>query len=81
MKLATKPTATSAFTSLEFDYVRANQWATETIVTWLKSKPSDLIEKELPSSFPGIRGTLGHHVGFHDAPMTDFSFYLFRIKQ
>ena len=25
--------------------------------------------------------TMGHHVGFHDAPMTDFSFYLLMIKQ
>lgn len=24
--------------------------------------------------------TIGHHVGFHDAPMTDFSFYLLRVK-
>jgi uncharacterized damage-inducible protein DinB len=25
--------------------------------------------------------TIGHHVGFHDAPMTDFSFYLMMIKK
>lgn len=177
MKLTTQLTATSPITSLVFDYVRANQWAIETIVTWLKDKPADAIEKEVSSSFPGIRGTLvhiwdterfwlsvitqqpappsfrftgfdgsleevfegiqstskeltefitslteeelcaavhfdtpwaqgtqtryefiqhcinhssyhrgqlvtiGHHVGFHDAPMTDFSFYLLMIKQ
>jgi len=170
-------TTTSPFTSLVHDYVSANQWAIETLLTWLKTKPADLIEKELASSFPGIRGTLvhiwdterfwisvikqqpappsfrmsgfhgtleevfegiqqtsgelaayvlslgeeelcesielntpwvqgiktryefiqhcinhssyhrgqavtlGHHVGFHDAPMTDFSFYLFAVKQ
>lgn len=178
MKLATQPTTTtSALGSLINDYVLANQWAVETIVNWLQSKPADAIEKEIPSSFAGIRGTLvhiwdterfwlsvikqvpapvsfrmtgfegtldevyagiqetskefaafvtslsdeqlletvtldtpwvqgtkaryefiqhcinhssyhrgqavtlGHHVGFHDAPMTDFSFYLFNVKQ
>jgi uncharacterized damage-inducible protein DinB len=179
MKPATKKTttATSHIASLIYDYVRADQWAIETIVTWLKTKPVGLLEKEIASSFPGIRGTLvhiwdterywlsvikkepapqsfrfagfdgtleqvfegiqstskelaefvtnlteeelceaiyldtpwvqgtkaryefiqhcinhssyhrgqlitvGHHVGFHDAPMTDFSFYLFMIKQ
>ena len=179
MKIATKPTANTqtVLTSLIGDYALANQWATETIVSWLKSKPSDLLEKEIASSFPGIKGTLvhiwdterfwlatikgepapesfrmngfngtleevfegaqktskelagyvtslteeelcemvvldtpwvqgtkkryefiqhcinhssyhrgqavtlGHHVGFHDAPMTDFSFYLFVVKQ
>jgi len=60
MKLATKPTATSPITSLIFDYVCANQWAIETIVAWLKTKPADAIEKEILSSFPGIRGTLVH---------------------
>lgn len=170
------PTATSPIVSLVTDYVNANKWAIETIVEWLTTKPADLIEKEIASSFPGIRGTLvhiwdterfwlsvitkqpappsfrfagfdgtlaevfegiqatsrqladyvnslgeeelcenillempwftgnqtryeyiqhcinhssyhrgqlvtlGHHVGFHDAPMTDFSFYLIRIK-
>lgn len=177
MKIAIKPTATSPISSLVFDYVRANQWAIETIVTWLKSKPAAALEEEIASSFPGIRGTLvhiwdterfwlsvirqqpappsfrfagfdgtleevfegiqatskeltdfvtslsddqlcetvvletpwaqgtktrfefiqhcinhssyhrgqvvtlGHHAGFHDAPMTDFSFYLLMIKQ
>lgn len=179
MKLSTKPVVNtqSVITSLIGDYVLANQWAIETIITWLRTKPVDAIEKEIPSSFPGIRETLvhiwdterfwlsvikqeaapesfrmngfhgtleeafqgaqktskefvdyvtnlseeelceivsldtpwvqgsksryefiqhcmnhssyhrgqlvtiGHHVGFHDAPMTDFSFYLFVVKQ
>ena len=177
MKLATKPTATSPIISLVYDYVLANKWAIETIITWLRTKPADAIEQEIASSFPGIRGTLvhiwdterfwlsvikqqpapesfrrtgfhgtleevfkgiqatskeladfvtnlseeelcgtvsfytpwaegsktrfefiqhcvnhssyhrgqlvtvGHHVGFHDAPMTDFSFYLLMVKQ
>ncbi len=179
MKISTKPTANtqSLLTSLIGDYALANEWAMETIITWLKTKPADLLEKEIPSSFAGIKGTLvhiwdterfwlsvikrepapesfrmngfhgtleevfegakktskelsnfvtslteeelaeavtldtpwvqgsktryefiqhcinhssyhrgqavtlGHHVGFHDAPMTDFSFYLFVVKQ
>lgn len=179
MKIATKASVNTqtVLTSLIGDYARANQWAIETIVSWLKTKPAELLEEELASSFPGIRGTLvhiwdterfwlsvikrepapesyrmtgfhgtldevfegaqktskelatfitslseeelcemvtldtpwvqgtktryefiqhcinhssyhrgqavtlGHHVGFHDAPMTDFSFYLFVVKQ
>lgn len=179
MKLTTKPSANTqtVLTSLIGDYALANQWAIETIVSWLKTKPADLIGKAIPSSFEGIRGTLvhiwdterfwlsvikreaapesfrfngfhgtleevfegaqqtskeladyitslseeelcemvtldtpwvqgtktryefiqhcinhssyhrgqavtlGHHVGFHDAPMTDFSFYLFVVKR
>lgn len=179
MKISTRSTANtqSLLTSLVGDYTLANQWAMETIITWLRTKPTALIEKEIASSFPGIRGTLvhiwdterfwlsvikqqpapesyrmtgfpgtleevfegakatskalsdfvtslseeelseviyldtpwvqgsktryefiqhcinhssyhrgqlvtlGHHAGFHDAPMTDFSFYLFVVKQ
>lgn len=176
MKVATETnTNTTLLVTLMNDYAQANKWAVDTLVDWLKTKPADLVEKELPSSFPGIRGTLvhiwdterfwlaivkrdplpesyrftgfpgtleevydgirqtsaefaeyvaslgeedldetiefnmpwvqgekkryqflqhafnhssyhrgqavtlGHHVGFHDAPMTDFSFYLFRF--
>jgi uncharacterized damage-inducible protein DinB len=178
MKLATQAvTATSVIGSLINDYVLANKWAAETIVTWLKTKPGEKLEEKIASSFPGIRETLvhiwdterfwlsvikqetappsfrmtgfdgtleqvfegiqqtskefaafvttlseeelcsivsfdtpwaqgsktryefiqhcmnhssyhrgqvvtmGHHVGFHDAPMTDFSFYLLIVKQ
>jgi uncharacterized damage-inducible protein DinB len=176
MKILTETPTTTALTSLVNDYVMANKWATETIVEWLKNKPADLLEKEIASSFQGIREslvhiwdterfwlsvikqeaapvsfrmtgfegtledvfngiretsrqfveyvtnlsddelckivqldtpwvagakyryefvhhamnhssyhrgqvvTIGHHVGFHDAPMTDFSFYLFNVK-
>lgn len=177
MKIVTETTtATSAITSLMNDYVLANKWAIETIVTWLRTKPAGALEQEIASSFPGIREslvhiwdterfwlsvirqqpapvsfrmtgfvgtleevldgivetsrdfaefvtdlseeelceivyfdtpwakgaktryefiqhcmnhssyhrgqviTIGHHVGFHDAPMTDFSFYLLMVK-
>ena len=178
MKLVSNSTkAASAISSLVNNYVLANQWAVETIVTWLRTKPTESIEREIASSFPGVRETLihiwdterfwlsvikqqpapesfrmngfngtledvfqgaqktskelseyvvnlseeelcedvslytpwvegtkkryefiqhcinhssyhrgqlvtiGHHVGFHDAPMTDFSFYLLVVKQ
>lgn len=45
---------------LAHNYVQADYWANETIVDWLTSKPSELIEKEIASSFPGIRETLVH---------------------
>jgi uncharacterized damage-inducible protein DinB len=53
-------TAVSPITSLINEYALANQWAIETIVSWLKTKPSDAVEKEIASSFPGVRGTLVH---------------------
>lgn len=50
----------SLLSQLAHNYVRANYWANETIVEWLKGKPADLLEKEIASSFPGIRETLIH---------------------
>jgi len=42
------------------NYAAYNLWANETLVAWLKSKPKELLEKEVPSSFPGIVKTLNH---------------------
>jgi uncharacterized damage-inducible protein DinB len=42
------------------DYVVYNSWANQKLVAWLKTKPADLIEWEVPSSFPSIRLTLLH---------------------
>jgi len=50
----------SVLTQLAHGYVQANYWANETIVDWVASKPSHLVEKEIASSFPGIRETLAH---------------------
>jgi uncharacterized damage-inducible protein DinB len=41
-------------------YTGYNAWVTQTLVNWLKTKPSDLLEKEIASSFPGIKNTLLH---------------------
>jgi uncharacterized damage-inducible protein DinB len=50
----------SYLTRLSENYVKANHWANQTLVAWLKTKPADLLEKEVASSFPGIRETLVH---------------------
>src|SRR5690242_17489676 len=50
----------SLVTQLAHNYVQANYWANETIVDWLSGKPADLLEKEVASSFAGIRETLVH---------------------
>ncbi|GAB3931088.1 DinB family protein [Larkinella terrae] len=37
-----------------------NQWANQKLVEWLKTKPVDLMEKTVPSSFPSLKETLVH---------------------
>ncbi|RRB04763.1 DinB family protein [Larkinella rosea] len=37
-----------------------NQWANQTLVEWLKTKPVELMEKTVPSSFPSLKETLVH---------------------
>lgn len=46
--------------SLLKDYTRYNLWANEKMVQWLQEKASDLMEKEVVSSFPSLRATLLH---------------------
>jgi uncharacterized damage-inducible protein DinB len=42
------------------NYVNYNLWANTTLVNWLRTKPADLLEKVVPSSFPSVRLTLLH---------------------
>ncbi len=42
------------------NYVSANHWANKRIIEWLKPQPEELLEKEIPSSFPSIKKTLVH---------------------
>ncbi|HEY9046947.1 MAG TPA: DinB family protein [Ohtaekwangia sp.] len=37
-----------------------NAWANETFVNWLRTKPAELMEREVASSFPSIKGTMVH---------------------
>lgn len=42
------------------DYGQYNAWANHNILNWLYAKPLELLEKEVPSSFPSLRLTLLH---------------------
>lgn len=46
--------------SLLKDYASFNRWANTQMVEWLQSKPSELMEREMPSSFPTLKSTLLH---------------------
>jgi uncharacterized damage-inducible protein DinB len=49
--------------SLLKDYGSFNLWANTEIITWLKTKPTELMTTEVPSSFPTIWATLLHTWG------------------
>jgi uncharacterized damage-inducible protein DinB len=55
-KVSTTPT----LASLVKDYVTFNHWANKTLVEWLKTKPAEVFDKEVASSFPSLRQTLIH---------------------
>ncbi len=42
------------------NYVNYNLWANERLITWLRTKPEDVVSREVPSSFPSIQKTLVH---------------------
>lgn len=42
------------------DIAAYNLWAHKTIIDWLKTKPAEKMEHEVPSSFSSIRATLVH---------------------
>jgi uncharacterized damage-inducible protein DinB len=42
------------------DYAVYNHWANARLVEWLQTKPASLMALEVPSSFPGLKGTLVH---------------------
>lgn len=58
--MKTPTTGNSFLVTLVGNYAQANLWSNQTLITWLKSKPSELLEREVLSSFPGIRETLIH---------------------
>ncbi len=47
-------------TSLLKNYTAYNLWANTRLVEWLQSKPADLWQQEVPSSFPSLHATLLH---------------------
>lgn len=42
------------------NYVNYNLWANERLVNWLRTKPEEVVKREVPSSFPSIQKTLVH---------------------
>lgn len=59
--IATTAQSQSVINQLMKNYTGYNLWANTTLVNWLRSKPAELLEKEIASSFPSIRLTL-HHI-------------------
>ncbi len=41
-------------------YADYNLWANKTLIAWLKTKPNELLNKEVSSSFPSIIKTFAH---------------------
>ena len=58
--MTTTKEKTSPLVSLVHRYADYSLWAHETIVAWLKTKPADVMDKEVASSFPSIMQTLIH---------------------
>lgn len=56
----TAKTTQTIFQSLINDYASYNAWANLQLVNWLKTKPLEIMDTEVPSSFPTIKGTLVH---------------------
>ena len=42
------------------NYADYNLWANATLVNWLRTKPADILAKEVPSSFTSIKATIAH---------------------
>ena len=50
----------SSIVYLTRNYANYNHWANMTLVNWLRTKPADVLSREVPSSFPTIAQTLQH---------------------
>lgn len=44
------------------DYAAYNAWANKTLINWLRTKPEELMEAPVASSFPSINKTLQHYL-------------------
>ena len=42
------------------NYADYNLWANATLINWLRTKPADVLAKEVPSSFNTIKATIVH---------------------
>lgn len=59
-QLIASQTTDTAIAYLMKNYANYNLWANITLVNWLRTKPADLLEQTVPSSFPSIKLTLLH---------------------
>lgn len=57
---STVEVAEMGLTGLMTNYANYNLWANNALVNWLKTKPKELLEKEVASSFPSMKLTLLH---------------------
>ncbi|MET6999856.1 DinB family protein [Chitinophaga defluvii] len=53
-------TAPDAIVYLMQNYANYNLWVNVTLINWLRTKPEEVLEQEVPSSFPSIKRTLVH---------------------
>jgi uncharacterized damage-inducible protein DinB len=56
----TAETTVSTIVYLTQNYANYNLWANATLVNWLRTKPTEILEKEVPSSFSSIKKTILH---------------------
>jgi len=56
----TATTADAAIVYLMKNYANYNLWVNVTLINWLRTKPEEVLEREVPSSFPSIKKTLAH---------------------
>jgi len=53
-------TTTSPIVYLMKNYADYNLWANATLVNWLRTKPAEILAREVPSSFNTIKSTVVH---------------------
>lgn len=58
--MQTPATAPASIATAMKNYANYNFWAASTLVKWLRTKPAELLEQEMDSSFPSIKLTLVH---------------------
>jgi uncharacterized damage-inducible protein DinB len=59
-EFTTPATTQASIAAAMKNYANYNFWAVSTLVKWLKTKPAELLEVEVASSFPSIKLTLVH---------------------
>lgn len=59
-------TATATIQSMAKDHAAYNLWAVNQLVSWLRTKPQDIMEVDVLSSFKGIKHTLTHIMNTQD---------------